>query len=64
MYIRHIPSVSALWVTLLNPASRIISMNLSGAGKRNTDAGRYSYADLSPDIHPPIAGSIFRKYSL
>ena len=47
--------------TCSKPASCIISMNFSGAGKRRTDEGRYSYAPLLPDTHPPIAGRILRK---
>jgi hypothetical protein len=39
-------------------------MNFSGAGKRKTEAGRYSYADLSPETSPPMKGRILRKYSL
>ena len=60
-YMRHIPKVKALCITLLKPALYIIGMNLSGAGKCSTDAGRYLYAPLSPEIIPPIAGRIFRK---
>ena len=37
---------------------------LTPGGKRRTDAGRYSYALRFPDMNPPIAGRIFRKYSL
>jgi hypothetical protein len=58
------PKVRLLWETVLNPASFIIAINFSGAGKRRTDAGKYSYAPLSPDIHPPIVGRILRKYNL
>jgi hypothetical protein len=61
IYMRQIPKVKALCITLLKPALYIIGMNLSGAGKCSTDAGRYSYAPLSPDIIPPIAGRIFKK---
>ena len=53
-----------LWITVPNPASDMICLNLAGPGKLSTDAGRYSYALLFPEILPPMTGRIFRNYRL
>ena len=63
-YMRQMPKVIGVSSTTAKPADFIISVNLSGAGKRRADAGRYSYAPRFPEMRPPIAGRIFRKYSL
>ena len=63
-YIRQIPKVSGLWMTLRKPASFSIGMNLSGFGNLRTEAGRYSYAPLFPETFPPTPGRIFIKYNL
>ena len=64
MYILQIPNVMDVCSICSNPAAFIMSMNFSGAGNFKTDAGKYSYAPRLPEILPPIAGNIFRKYSL
>ena len=53
-----------LCLTSEKPAASIMALNFSGPGNLSTDAGRYSYAALSPEIFPPIMGSILRKYCL
>ena len=64
IYILHMPNVNDLSRISENLDSRIISMNLAGDGNLITDAGRYSYALRCPEIQPPTAGRIFRKYNL
>ena len=58
---RQMPKVIGVCSTTAKPAVFIISVNLSGAGKRRTDAGRYSYALRFPEMRPPIAGRFFRS---
>ena len=40
VYIRQMPRVKALWVTVRKPASRIVAMNAFLPGKAATEAGR------------------------
>ena len=56
------PNVYGVHDTSRNPAARMRCSISSGDGKRNTDAGRYEYGPLTPEIMVPIAGSTRRKY--